>query len=214
MTAFLQAVAFASSGFTTLAAVAPAGLIVRGPLVQPRSPKPVGATFDPADNRVSNVDYFTGPGAKANTGLKKASAERSITFVLDAFPKMPLPQKREVPPPPPAPPCTRPTLGSLPLQAPPLPLRGQIATFALDVHGEGVKVVAKNEKLSVWQEAVSLTAVIGVAVAAFALSFIFAHEGMSYKLTGNDMAQIAGLTASVSAAIFTIVFAVFKGRND
>ena len=39
-------------------------------------------------------------------------------------------------------------------------------------------------------------------------------EGMSYKLTGNDMAQIAGLTASFSATFFVAVFAYCKGRND
>ena len=93
-------------------------------------------------------------------------------------------------------------------------MRAQIATFALDVHGEGVKIVAKNEKLSVWQEAVTLTAGSGVGAAATMLAFIFAHEGMSYKLTGNDMAQIAGLTASFSATFFVAVFAYCKGRND
>ena len=58
-------------------------------------------TFDPADNRASKVNYFNGPGANANSGLKKISAERNITFLLDALPQVPLPQKREVPPPPP-----------------------------------------------------------------------------------------------------------------
>ena len=89
-------------------------------------------------------------------------------------------------------------------------MRAQIATFALDVHGEGVKIVAKNER----QEAVTLTAGSGVGAAATMLAFIFAHEGMSYKLTGNDMAQIAGLTASFSATFFVAVFAYCKGRND
>ena len=41
-------------------------------------------------------------------------------------------------------------------------------------------------------------------------AFIFAHEGMSYKLTSNDIAQIAGFSATVFAA----VFAYFKGRID
>ena len=54
-------------------------------------------------------------------------------------------------------------------------MRAQIATFALDVHGEGVKIVAKNEKLSVWQEAVTLTAGSGVGAAATMLAFTFAH---------------------------------------
>ena len=63
----------------------------------PRSGKPVSAaTFDPKDGRVSKVDYFNGPGASANCGLKKVSAERSITFLLDYVPQMPLQQKREV----------------------------------------------------------------------------------------------------------------------
>ena len=86
-------------------AVAPTGLIIRGPSIRPRTGKPVSATiFDPADNRVSKVDYFNGPGANPNSGLKKISAERSITFLLDTLPQVPLPQKREVPPPPPLPP--------------------------------------------------------------------------------------------------------------
>ena len=81
-------------------------------------------------------------------------------------------------------------------------MRAQIATFALDVHGEGVKIAAKNEKLSVWQEAVTVAATAGVSGAAFTLAFIFAHEGMSYKLTSNDIAQIAGFSATVFAAVF------------
>ena len=56
------------------------------------------------------VDYFNGPGANANSGLKKISAERSITFLLDALPQMPLPQKREVRQLPPPPPYPRPML--------------------------------------------------------------------------------------------------------
>ena len=86
----------------------------------------------------------------------------------------------------------------------------QIATFALDVHGEGVKIAAKNEKLSVWLAVFTLAATAGVGAAAFALAFIFAEEGMSYKLTGNDMA----LTASFSATFSAAIFAYFKGRND
>ena len=87
-----------------LFAVAPTGLIIRPGSIRARSDKPVSpATFDPADSRVSKVDYFSGPGANANSGLKKSSAERSITFLLDALPQMPLPQKREVPPPRPTP---------------------------------------------------------------------------------------------------------------
>ena len=93
-------------------------------------------------------------------------------------------------------------------------MRAQIATFALDVHGEGVKIAAKNEKLSVWQEAVTLAATAGIGAAAFALAFIFAEEGMSYKLTSNDMALIAGFTATFSATFFAAIFAYFKGRND
>lgn len=186
-------------------AVALAGLIIRGPPIRPRSGKPVSATtFDPKDGRVSKVDYFNGPGANANSGLKKISAERSVTFLLDALPQMPLPQKREVRQLPPPPPYPRPML---------IPLRAQIATFALDVHGEGVKIAAKNEKLSVqsvWQEAVTVAATAGVGAAAFGLAFIFAYEGMSYKLTGNDIA----LTASFSATFFAAIFAYFKGRND
>ena len=92
-------------------------------------------------------------------------------------------------------------------------MRAQIATFALDVHGEGVKIAAKNEKLSVWQ-AVTLAATAGIGAAAFALAFIFAEEGMSYKLTSNDMALIAGFTALFSATFFAAIFAYFKGRND
>ena len=45
-------------------------------------------TFDPADNRASKVNYFNGPGANANSGLKKISAERSIIFLLDALPQV------------------------------------------------------------------------------------------------------------------------------
>ena len=183
-------------------AVALTGLIIRGPPIRPRSGKPVSATtFDPKDGRVSKVDYFNGPGANANSGLKKISAERSVTFLLDALPQMPLPQKREVRQLPPPRPYPRPML---------IPLRAQIATFALDVHGEGVKIAANNEKLSMWQEAVTVAATAGVGAAAFGLAFIFAYEGMSYKLTGNDIA----LTASFSATFFAAFFAYFKRRND
>jgi hypothetical protein len=187
------------------AVIAPTGLVIRFPSIRPRSGKPVSAaTFDPKEGRVSKVDYFNGPGANASSGLKKISAERSITFL----PQMPLPQKREVRQLPPPPPYPRPMAQSS------SPLRAQIATFALDVHGEGVKIAAENEKLSVWQEAwrlsPSVAATAGVGGAAFTFAFIFAHEGMSYKLTSNDIAQIAGFSATVFAA----VFAYFKGRID
>jgi hypothetical protein len=93
------------------AVIAPTGLVVRFPSIRPRSGKPVSAaTFDPKDGRVSKVDYFNGPGANANSGLKKISAERSITFLLDALPQTPLPQKREVRQLPPPPPYPRPML--------------------------------------------------------------------------------------------------------
>jgi hypothetical protein len=93
------------------AVIAPTGLVIRFPSIRPRSGKPVSAaTFDPKDGRVSKVDYFNGPGANANSGLKKISAERSITFLLDALPQMPLPQKREVRQLPPPPPYPRPML--------------------------------------------------------------------------------------------------------
>ena len=93
-------------------------------------------------------------------------------------------------------------------------MRAQIATFALDVHGEGVKIAAKNEKLSAWQEAATLAPTAGVGAAAFTLAFIFAHEGMSYELTSNDLAQIAGFSATFSTTVFAAVFAYFKGRID
>ena len=87
----------ASITLKMLALFALTGLIIRGPPTRPRSGKPVSATtFDPKDGRVSKVDYFNGPGASANCGLKKVSAERSITFLLDYVPQMPLQQKREV----------------------------------------------------------------------------------------------------------------------
>ena len=94
----------------TIAAIAPSAL-VSFPRMRPRSDKPVcAATFDPKDGRVSKVDYFNGPGANPNSGLKPISAERSITFLLDALPQMPLPQKREVRQLPPPPPLPRPML--------------------------------------------------------------------------------------------------------
>jgi hypothetical protein len=87
----------ASITLKMLALFALTGVIIRGPPTRPCSGKPVSATtFDPKDGRVSKVDYFNGPGASANCGLKKVSAERSITFLLDYVPQMPLQQKREV----------------------------------------------------------------------------------------------------------------------
>jgi hypothetical protein len=40
---------------------------------------------------------------RTDAGLKKISAERTTTFLLDAISQMPHPQKRVVPPPPPYP---------------------------------------------------------------------------------------------------------------
>ena len=82
------------------------------------------------------------------------------------------------------------------------------------MHGEGVKIAAKNDKLSVRQEAVTVAATAGLGAAAFGLAFIFAYGGMSYKLTNENIVQLAGFSASFSAAVFSTVFAYFKGRND
>ena len=93
-------------------------------------------------------------------------------------------------------------------------MRAQIATFALDVHGEGVKIAAKNDKLSVWQEAVTVAATAGVGGAAFTLAFIFAHEGMSYKLTSNDIAADRRLLGDRLRGCLRLLLTYFKGRID
>ena len=73
------------------------------------------------------------------------------------------------------------------------------------------QVVAENEMRSVWQDALSLSAGAGIAIAATVLAVIFSHEGMSYQLPGKEMAQLAGETASFCAIFFAVIRSYLKG---
>ena len=63
---------------------------------------------------------------------------------------------------------------------------------------------------SVWQDALSLSAGAGLAMAATVLAVIFSHEGM-HQLPGKEMAQLAGETASFCAIFFAVIRSYLKG---
>ena len=63
---------------------------------------------------------------------------------------------------------------------------------------------------SVWQDALSLSAGAGLAMAATVLAVIFSHEGM-HQLPGKEMAQLAGETASFGAIFFAVILSYLKG---
>ena len=63
---------------------------------------------------------------------------------------------------------------------------------------------------SVWQDALSLSAGAGLAMAAMVLAVIFSHEGM-HQLPGKEMAQLAGETASFCAIFCAVILSYLKG---
>ena len=169
------------------------------PSIHLRTVKPAGqpastSVFGPEDNV-----------AKAGNGPKKISAQRSVVFLLDApQSKMPVDQKREVPTSCPSftahssGPCSYFCPRGPALPCPPLPL------------APATQVAAENEKRSVLQDALSLSAGAGLAMAATVLAVIFSHEGM-HQLPGKEMAQLAGETASFCAIFFAVIRSYLKG---
>ena len=91
---------------------------------------------------------------------------------------------------------------------PPLPVAAPLSPVPL---APATQVAAENEKRSVWQDALSLSAGAGITVAATVLAVIFSHEGMSYQLPGKEMAQLAGETASFCTIFFVVIRSYLKG---